>query len=77
MANELIKGYKKTKEENLELLSMAEQVHSNKWEISVMELKNNGAKFKVTRRIPGMSIAETKLFDTKAEARKQFEEWLE
>ncbi len=51
---------------------------SKRWEVSVMELKNSeGKKFKVTRRLPSMSIAETKVFKTKEEAKKQFEEWLE
>jgi hypothetical protein len=51
---------------------------SKGWEVSIMELKNSeGKKFKVTRRLPSMSIAETKVFKTKEEAKKQFEEWLE
>jgi len=50
---------------------------SKKWEVSIVELKNNGAKkFKVTRRIPELSVAETKFFRTKEEAKKQFDEWL-
>lgn len=48
-----------------------------KWEVSIIELKNNGdKKFKVTRRIPELSIAETKFFRTKKEAKKQFDGWL-
>ena len=48
-----------------------------KWEVSIVELKNNGTKkFKVTRRIPELSVAETKFFRTKEEAKKQFGEWL-
>jgi len=35
-----------------------------------------GIKFKVTRRLTEMSVAETRIFDTKEEAKKQFEEWL-
>ncbi len=50
---------------------------AKKWEVSIIELKNNGTKkFKVTRRIPGLSVAETKFFRTKREAKKQFDEWL-
>ena len=48
------------------------------WEISIIELKNHkGKKFKVTRRYPELSVAETKLFKSKEKAKKQFEEWLE
>jgi len=48
-----------------------------KWEVSLMELKNNGGKeYKVTRRIPKMSVAETKFFRSKKEAKKKFNEWL-
>ena len=52
--------------------------HPNKkWEVSVMELENStGKKFKVTRRVLEMSVAETKLFKTKEKAKKQFDEWL-
>ena len=32
--------------------------------------------FKVTRRFPEMSIAETKIFASKERAKEQFEEWL-
>ena len=50
---------------------------TKKWEVSIIELKNNaGRKFKVTRRIPELSVAETKFFRTKKEAKKQFDEWL-
>ena len=41
-----------------------------KWEVSIMELKDNGRKFKVTRRIPELYVSETK-------AKKQFDDWLE
>ncbi len=42
-----------------------------------MELEeNNTLKYKVTRRIPELSIAETKIFNSKEEAKRQFEEWL-
>ncbi|MBI1936117.1 hypothetical protein HYS31_06770 [Candidatus Woesearchaeota archaeon] len=50
---------------------------NTKWEISIMELKKNGKiKYKVTRRVPEMPVADTKIFDTKEEALKQLEEWL-
>lgn len=49
-----------------------------KWEISLMEFSNHiGKKYKVTRRIPELSVAETKIFNSKWEAKKQFDEWLE
>jgi len=47
-----------------------------KWEVSIIELKENGKRYKVTRRIHGMSVSETKLFKSKEEALKQLEEWL-
>ena len=33
-------------------------------------------KNKVTRRLPELSVAETKMFSSKEEAKKQFNEWL-
>lgn len=48
-----------------------------KWEISMMEFQNHlGKKFKVTRRIPDMSVAETKVFRSKKRAKKKFDDWL-
>ncbi len=48
-----------------------------KWEISFIELQNHvGKKFKVTRRLPNLSVAETKVFRSKKKAKKQFDEWL-
>jgi len=42
-----------------------------------MELEEeNRIKYKVTRRIPELSVAETKIFNSKEEAKQQFEEWL-
>jgi hypothetical protein len=50
---------------------------AKKWEVSIMELQNHtGRKFKVTRRLPEMSVAETKVFATKKKAKKLFNEWL-
>ena len=50
---------------------------SKKWEISITEFQNHlGKKFKVTRRLPELSVAETKLFKNKRKAKKQFDEWL-
>ena len=48
------------------------------WEVSIMEIENHfGKKYKVTRRLPEMLVAETKIFRSKEEAKKQFDEWLE
>ncbi len=50
---------------------------TKKWEITFMELENDvGKKFKLTRILPDMSVAETKVFRSKEEAKKQFDEWL-
>ncbi len=46
-----------------------------KWEVSIIELDyENIKKFKVTRRLAEMTVAETKVFDSKEDAKKQFEE---
>ena len=48
-----------------------------KWEVSLKELHySNGVQFKVTRRLPEMSVAETRVFDSKEEAIRQMEKWL-
>lgn len=48
-----------------------------KWEVSIIELQNHaGKKFKVTRRLPEMSVAETRVFAGKKKAKKLFNEWL-
>ena len=50
---------------------------TKKWEVSIIELQNHkGKKFKVTRRIPEIYVAETKIFKSKKQAIKQFNEWL-
>jgi len=39
---------------------------TKKWEVSIIELQENGKnKFKVTRRIPYLSVSKTKIFDSK------------
>ena len=55
---------------------MATKKHPiKKWEVSIMELQNHiGKKFKVTRRLPEMSVAETKVFTTKKKAKRLFDE---
>jgi hypothetical protein len=48
-----------------------------KWEISIIEFQNHEAKkFKVTRRLPEMAVAETKVFTAKKKAKRLFDEWL-
>lgn len=50
---------------------------TKKWEVSITEFKNSvGKKFKVTRRLPELSVAETKMFRTKKKAKRQFDDWL-
>lgn len=48
------------------------------WEVSLIELSENGKKlFKVTRRFASLSVSETRVFASKEEALRQFNEWLE
>jgi len=50
---------------------------TKKWEVQITEFENGaGKKYKVTKRMPELSVAETKIFKTKEEAMKQFDEWL-
>ena len=52
--------------------------HPIKLEVSIIEFQENGRKkFKVTKRIPSLFVSETKIFESKEEAKKQFDEWLE
>ena len=62
----------------LRKMPQTEKHINKKWEVSIIELKNDDdKKFKVTRRIPDLAVAETKFFKTKQEAKEQFDEWLE
>ena len=48
-----------------------------KWEVSCLEfVGQEGVMYKVTRRIGALSVAETKFFSTKEEARAQLDDWL-
>ncbi len=49
---------------------------TKRWEISIIELTNGETKFKVTRRLPEMEVAETKFLSTKEEVEQQIKEWL-
>ena len=57
---------------------MAKAHQTKNWEVSFAEIENGRGKlFKVTRRLPAMAVAETKLFRSKEQALQQFNEWLE
>ena len=45
--------------------SVIEIAFSGKWEVSFLVLKDNGSRYKVTRRIPELDVSETKLFKTR------------
>jgi len=48
-----------------------------KWEVSMIEFANhNCKKYKITRRLPELNVAETKVFKKKERAIEQFDEWL-
>ncbi len=47
------------------------------WEVSIIKLEEESRiYYKVTRRLAELSVAETRLFDSKEKAKQQFEEWL-
>jgi hypothetical protein len=49
-----------------------------KWEVSISEYETpSGSEWKVTRRLAEMSVAETRVFKSKEEAMRQYEEWLQ
>ncbi len=57
-----------------------EKLHPfKKWEVSISEYEVSAGKlqWKVTRRLPEMTVAETKMFNSKEEAIRQYEEWLQ
>lgn len=50
---------------------------TKKWEVSLLQLRDGSSKkFKVTRRLPELAVAETRLFTSKKKAKKQFDDWL-
>jgi hypothetical protein len=58
-------------------MKKSEKHLSKKWEISIIELQNSkGKKYKVTRRLPDLSVAETRVFTSKKKAKALFDEWL-
>lgn len=48
------------------------------WEVTIKEFQTKTGKkrYKVTKRLPEMHVAETKVFTNKEDAIKLFEEWL-
>lgn len=59
------------------MLKITKRHPTGKWEVSLIELQSIGKKkFKVTRRLPELSVAETKMFTSNKKARKQFDVWL-
>ena len=50
---------------------------TKKWEVSITEVHDGEIKkYKVTKRLPELSISETRILDSKEEAIKLFNEWL-
>jgi len=50
---------------------------NTKWEVSIIKLKYDKRKrYKVTRRMPQLKVAETKIFMSKKKALAQLQEWL-
>lgn len=45
------------------------------WEVTIRLLEDG--TYKVTRRLPEYSLAETKIFENKGDAMQQFHEWLD
>lgn len=46
-----------------------------KWEVTIIELKDNGKNYKVTRRVPDLRISDTKIFEDYEKALEQVREW--
>ena len=63
--------------EKLFLIFYGKKHSIKKWEVSIIKVEDDlGKKYKVTRRIPELKVAETKVFRAKEDAKKQFEDWL-
>lgn len=59
------------------MIKKSKESFTKKWIVSILELEDNeGRLYKVNKRIPEFSVAETKMFRNKKEAIKQFKEWL-
>jgi len=48
-----------------------------KWEVTIVELTNSITRYKVTRRYPELSIAETLVFNDKQDAILAVQRWLD
>lgn len=58
-------------------MSIDKKHHIKKWGVSFIELENLDKKqYKVTRRIPELSVSETKIFEKTEDAKRQFDSWL-
>lgn len=48
-----------------------------KWEVSIVELQDGkDSLFKISQRIPDLSVAETRVFKDKKSAKRLFDKWL-
>jgi hypothetical protein len=46
------------------------------WEVSLISFRiGHSQRYKVTRRFPQLSVAETKVFENIDDAKRQFDEW--
>jgi hypothetical protein len=53
-------------------------MQKNKWEVSIsVFISEKGKRYKVTRRLPELYVAETKMFRDRNKAKKLFDAWLE
>jgi hypothetical protein len=57
------------------MIKEIKKYQTKKWEVSLLQV--SGRKYKVTRRLPELSVAETKIFSSRKKTERQFEEWLE
>lgn len=49
-----------------------------KWEVYIIELQSTkGKQWKVTRKLPELTVTETLIFSDKEKAQKQFMKWLQ
>lgn len=54
---------------------MPKTINTQNWEISLIQLKNGGIKYKVTRKNLENFVSETLVFKNKLEAILKFDEW--
>jgi len=46
-----------------------------RWIVSLVQMRKDGKTYKVARRMLTMNVTETRMFQEKPEAQKQFKEW--